>query len=449
MTFDLGDLDDEAPSRRFQLARDYLLAHRENYETAYREFRWPALAQFNYATDWFDVLAADHPSATALWVVEADDSEVKLSFAELSVLSQRLAGYLSAAGARRGDRVLLLLGNCVPLWVSMLACIRLGAVMIPATTLLTAADLRDRIERGRVRAVIAGAGDAAKFGPDTERLVRVSVGSAEGWLSYDEGVAADQPPLVGGGTAADDPMLLYFTSGTTAQPKLVQHTQTSYPLGHLSTMYWIGLQPGDLHLNISSPGWAKHAWSCFFAPWNAGATIVIYNFDRFAADALLNVMERVGVTTFCAPPTVWRMITQTELGAGHRLSLRECVAAGEPLNPEIINQVKRAWGITVRDGFGQTETTAQIANPPGQPVKVGSMGRPLPGYVVSLVDPVTGEVGTDGELCLELARRPTGLMTGYADDPERQAEVMAGGFYHTGDMASRDEEGYITYVGRA
>ncbi len=449
MTADLTDLDEGDPGRRFRLARDYLLAHREDYETAYREFRWPVLTEFNYATDWFDLLAEDHPDETALWVVEADGSDVKLSFAELSLRSQRLAGYLGEAGVQRGDRVLLLLGNCVPLWVSMLACIRLGAVMIPATTLLTGPDLRDRIERGQVSAVIAGAGDAPKFDADTQRLVRVSVGEADGWLPYDEAVADGQPLHVGGGTRGDDPMLLYFTSGTTAQPKLVEHTQTSYPVGHLSTMYWIGLQPGDLHLNVSSPGWAKHAWSCFFAPWNAGATIVIYNYERFDADALLDQMVRVGVTTFCAPPTVWRMITQTELAADHRLSLRECVAAGEPLNPEVIDQIRHAWGITVRDGFGQTETTAQVGNPPGQPVRLGSMGRALPGYVVSLVDPVTGDVGTDGELCLELARRPAGLMAGYRDDEERQVEVLAGGFYHTGDMASRDEDGYITYVGRA
>ncbi len=253
---------------------------------------------------------------------------------------------------------------------------------------------------------------------------------------------------MGGGTAADDPMLLYFTSGTTATPKLVEHTQTSYPLGHLSTMYWIGLQPGDLHLNISSPGWAKHAWSCFFAPWNAGATVVVYNYARFDANGLLDVMERVGVTTFCAPPTVWRMITQADLGS-RRMSLRECVGAGEPLNPEVIVQIQRAWGLTVRDGYGQTETTAQIGNPPGQQVKLGSMGRPLPGYTVALVDPVTDEVGTDGEICLELARRPLGLMSGYRDDTELTAEVMRGGFYRTGDVASLDGDGYITYVGRA
>jgi acetyl-CoA synthetase len=354
---------------------------------------------------------------------------------------------LSEAGVERGQRVLLLLGNVAALWVVMLGCIRLGAVMIPASTLLSAADLRDRVERGRVRAVVAGAADTPKFPAETESLVRVVVGEADGWTSYDTMVDDAAPAMTGGGSRADDPLLLYFTSGTTAQPKLVEHTQASYPVGHLSTMYWIGLQPGDRHLNISSPGWAKHAWSCFFAPWNAGVTTVIYNYARFDATALLDVMERVGVTTFCAPPTVWRMVMQADLSAP-RLVLRECVAAGEPLNPEVIEQVRRAWGITIRDGFGQTETTCQIGNSPGQRVKPGSMGRPLPGYVVSLVDPLTGEVGSDGEICLELARRPLGLMTGY-DDDGRTSDAMRGGFYHTGDMASVDEDGYVTYVGRA
>jgi acetyl-CoA synthetase len=431
----------------FRHARDYLLAHREDYDTAYRDFRWPELETFNYATDWFDVLAAEHPDTTGLWVVEEDGTDTRLTFAELSLRSQRLAGFLDDAGVHRGDRVLLVLGNCAPLWVAMLACIRLGAVMIPATTLLTAADLRDRVERGEAKAVVAAAADAERFGPETERLVRVSVGAADGWLSYEQAVSETSTALRGGGTAAGDPMLLYFTSGTTASPKLVGHTQTSYPVGHLSTMYWIGLQPADLHLNISSPGWAKHAWSCFFAPWNAGATVVIYNYRRFDPAALLDVMKRVGVTTFCAPPTVWRMIMRSSPGP-QQLRLRECVAAGEPLNPEVISQISKGWGITVRDGFGQTETTAQIGNPPGQPVKPGSMGRPLPGYVVTLVDRRTGLAGDDGELCLELARRPAGLMTGYLDGELNDA-AMAGGFYHTGDLASRDEDGYITYVGRS
>jgi acetyl-CoA synthetase len=223
-------------------------------------------------------------------------------------------------------------------------------------------------------------------------------------------------------------------------------------------MYWIGLRPGDVHLNVSSPGWAKHAWSSLFAPWNAEATVTVVNQARFDARGLLASMERVGVTTFCAPPTVWRMLVQQDLAAwAGRIPLREVVAAGEPLNPEVIEQVRRAWGLTVRDGYGQTETTAQIGNPPGQKVVPGSMGRPLPGYDVVLVDPaggaVSGEGAADGEICLRLDSpvlgRPLGLMVGYRDDPERTAEATSGGAYHTGDVASRDEQGYITYIGRA
>src|SRR3954447_4596347 len=367
----------------FREARDFLLAHRGDYETAYRDFRWPELDRFNYATDWFDVLASEQPSTTALWIVEEDGSEQQLTYAELSALSQRFAATLRDEGIGQGDRVLLLLGNVAPLWVAMLGCVRLGAVMIPAATLLSAADLADRLDRGEVRAVVTAAADTAKFGADTESLVRVSVGEADGWISYESAIGSDRAPFVGGETNASDPLLLYFTSGTTAQPKLVEHTQTSYPVGHLSTMYWIGLQSGDRHLNISSPGWAKHAWSCFFAPWNAGATIVIYNYARFDPTALLDVMERVGVTTFCAPPTVWRLLTQAPLG-DHTLMLRECAGAGEPLNPEVIAQIEKAWGIAIRDGYGQTETTAQIGNPPGEVLKPGSMGRPLPGYQIAL-----------------------------------------------------------------
>src|SRR5688572_16343456 len=192
-----------------------------------------------------------------------------------------------------------------------------------------------------------------------------------------------------GATRAHDPLLLYFTSGTTAKPKLVEHTHASYPVGHLSTMYWIGLRPGDVHLNISSPGWAKHAWSNVFAPWNAEATVFVYNYSRFDADALLATIARCGVDTFCAPPTVWRMLIQADLGKA-KVRVRELVGAGEPLNPEVIEQVEKAWGVRIRDGFGQTETTLQIGNTPGQPVRPGSMGRPVPGYPVVLVDPSTG-----------------------------------------------------------
>ncbi|MDE1949382.1 MAG: AMP-binding protein, partial [Burkholderiales bacterium] len=308
----------------------------------------------------------------------------------------------------------------------------------------------DRIERGGVRHVVAASAHAPRFAPVAGAYTRIAVGDpVEGWLRFDDsaGAAADFAPE--GETLATDPLLLYFTSGTTSKPKLVLHTQQSYPVGHLSTMYWLGLQPGDVHLNISSPGWAKHAWSCFFAPWNAGACIFIYNSARFQAQGLLEALARHGVTSLCAPPTVWRMLIQEDLGAYRsRLALREVIGAGEPLNPEIIDKVREAWGLTLRDGYGQTETTAQIGNAPGQPVKPGSMGRPLPGYRIALLDP-QGQEGDEGEVCIDLRERPLGLMAAYEDSAEKTAEAMREGYYHTGDVAARDADGMITFVGRA
>jgi len=428
-------------------ARDFLLAHRTDYATAYAGFRWPQLAEFNWALDYFDVMARGN-DAPALWIVEEDGREARLSFAELSQRSNQVANWLRAQGVKRGDRVLLMLGNEVPLWETMLAAIKLGAVVIPATTLLTADDLADRLTRGQVAHVVIGAAYADKFANLAGDYTRIVVGGArEGWLDFADSHGASAEFVPDGATRATDPLLLYFTSGTTSRPKLVQHTHQSYPVGHLSTMYWIGLQPGDRHMNISSPGWAKHAWSCFFAPWNAGACVFLYNYTRFDARALLDVLVKYEVTTLCAPPTVWRMLIQHDLAAV-KTRLRELVGAGEPLNPEVIEQVKRAWGLTIRDGFGQTETTAQVGNTPGQPLKPGSMGRPLPGYRIALLD-AEGRPSTEGEIALPLEARPLGLMAGYAGDAEKTAEVMRDGHYHTGDVASIDEDGYITYVGRA
>ncbi len=435
-------------TRQFREARDFLVAHREDYETAYRDFNWPAFDRFNWAQDWFDALAVEQPEVAALTIVEEDGEVSTRTYAEMAERSRQVAGWLTEAGLQPGDRVLIVLGNEVPLWETMLGCIRAGAVMIPATTLLTDADLADRIERGGVRAVVTSSADTGRYAGIADHCLRVAVGpSVEGWLHFDDSASYDgRVPEVD--TAANDSLLLYFTSGTTSQPKLVEHTQVSYPVGHLSTMYWIGLQPGDVHLNVSSPGWAKHSWSNVFAPWNAGATVFLYNYTRFDAEKMLQVLQTYGVTTFCAPPTVWRMLIQADLSAV-KVQIRECISAGEPLNPEVIEQVRNAWGVTIRDGYGQTETTAQIGNTPGQEVKLGSMGRPLPGYTIALIDPSTDEVGDDGEIGIELAPAPVPLMRGYRDARELTEEVMRGGHYHTGDVASRDEDGYITYVGRS
>ncbi|KAB2382700.1 AMP-binding protein [Actinomadura montaniterrae] len=436
------------PAVEFRAARDFLLAHRDDYATAYEKFRWPVLTGFNWALDWFDRIAEGNDSP-ALWIVQEDGAEERYSFAEMARRSNQVANLLRGAGVRRGDRIVLMLGNQVELWETVLAAMKLGAVLIPCTPLLGPADLQDRLTRGRARHVVTGSSDTGKFAGLDGEFTRIAVGEpVEGWLRYADAYEGSDVFSQYGMTMSSDTLLLYFTSGTTAQPKLVEHTHASYPAGHLSTMYWLGLRPGDVHLNISSPGWAKHAWSNIFAPWNAEACVFIFNYTRFDAEKLLDAMERCGVTSFCAPPTVWRMLIQSDLG---RLPTppREVVAAGEPLNPEVIQRVKDAWGRTIRDGFGQTETTVQIANTPGQSVKPGSMGRPVPGYKVALIDPVSGEPGEEGEICLDLEDRPLGLMTGYHGDEARTEEAMAGGFYHTGDIGSRDEDGYITYVGRA
>jgi acetyl-CoA synthetase len=434
----------------YRASRDQLLSLRGQHERAVAEFRWPELGErFNWAVDWFDAVARDN-DRPALIVVAEDGSSTERSFAEMSRSSDQLAAWLAARGVGKGDPVLLMLGNQLELWESMLAVMKLGAVIVPTTTAVGPGDLIDRIARGGVRHVICNAADTAKFDQVPGDYSRFSVGEAEGWADVRAAADLEHVPVEHPGTAPGDPLLLYFTSGTTSRPKLVEHTQVSYPVGHLSTMYWLGLQRGDIHLTISSPGWAKHAWSCFFAPWIAESTVFVYNYSRFDPEKLLGQLRERGVTSFCAPPTVWRMLINADLSGGPG-SLREVVAAGEPLNPEVIAQVQRHWGLTVRDGYGQTETTAQIGNTPGSRVEPGSMGRPLPGVPVTLVDPVSGgpvEGPGEGEICLDLTRSPLPLMTGYLGDPERHAEAMAGGYYHTGDVASIDDDGYVTYIGR-
>ncbi|MGY3110218.1 MULTISPECIES: AMP-binding protein [unclassified Bradyrhizobium] len=437
----------------FQEARAFLLHNRTDYETAVKDFRWPDPVPFNWALDWFDAeLAAniDSKDRPALWIVDAaQDRQTKLSFAALSLRSNQVANFLRAQGLKRGDHLLLLLGNVVPLWETMLAAMKLGIVVIPATTLLTADELRDRLDRGKAKAVVAAEDQVAKFTSlGAENIVRIVVGAAsDGWLAYDGAAKASEQFTPDSPTNADDAMLLYFTSGTTAKPKLVRHSQRSYPVGHLSTMYWIGLKPGDVHLNISSPGWAKHAWSCLFAPWNAGATVFVVNQPRFDAKGLLATIGRCGVTTLCAPPTVWRLFIQENLAA-FKVALREVCGAGEPLNPEVIDQVQAAWGLTIRDGYGQTETTALAGNSPGQKIKVGSMGRPLPGYRVQVSD-ADGYPAREGEVALLLGReRPAGLMQGYQGD-DGGLSGAEGELYRSGDVVFEDEDGYLTFVGRS
>lgn len=437
----------------FADAREFLLRHRRDYEVAHRDFRWPAKADFNWALDWFDAVLASDPGARdrpALQIVETARNEItSVSFAEMAIRSNRAANFMRGLGLKRGDRVVLLLGNIVPMWEVMLAAMKLGAVVIPATTLLTSDELQDRVSRGAARFVVTTPDQTEKCDAIADSFGKIVVGDAPapGWIRYAPETQGDRF-TPDGMTRADDPLLLYFTSGTTAKPKLVLHSHYSYPVGSLSTMYWIGLQPGDVHLNISSPGWAKHAWSSFFAPWSAGATVFIISQPRFDARQLLDAITRHGVTTMCAPPTVWRLLVQHDLKSC-KTSLREIVSAGEPLNPEIIDQVRAAWGITIRDGYGQTETTAQIGNTPGQIVKSGAMGRPLPGYRIALLDPAGAGV-SEGEVALVCGEAPpAGRMLGYVDPAGGALFGADQHWYRTGDVATIDADGYLTFVGRA
>lgn len=440
-----------AATQTIREMRDFLFAHATEYDAARTGFAWPQVDEFNFALEWFDVVAGENPGRPAVQIVEADLSLQAWTYGELSTRSDQVAAWLTGLGIRRGDHVIVMLGNTIELWEVMLAITKIGAVSIPTSTLLSASDLSYRIDHGRARAVVTLGSLSDRLTGVDDDILRIGVGDGipSGWARFADSTTAPASFEPGGPTQATDTALLYFTSGTTSRPKLVQHTHVSYPIGHLSTMWWLGVRPDDVHLNISSPGWAKHAWSSFYSPFLAEATVFVYNYARFDANTLMQVMDTHHVSTFCAPPTVWRMLIQADLG---RLTHppRELVGAGEPLNPEVIDRVRDAWGGTIRDGFGQTEMTACIGNSPGQTVKVGSMGRPLPGYPVVLLDPVTGDVvDGEGEIALDLADAPLGLMAGYYDDPEKTAESRIGGYHHTGDIATRDADGYLTYIGRS
>ena len=307
---------DSTATTAYRAARDFLLQHHDDYDQAVTGFRWPDLGdRFCWAVDWFDAVAAgnDRP---ALVIVEQDGSRTSRSFQEMSRRSDQIASWLAGLGVGKRDSVIVMLNNQVELWETMLGVMKLGAVVVPTTTAAGASDLIDRIDRTEAKAVVCNAGDVAKFDDVPGDYLRVGVGKAAGWQDLDAAFDVDWQVIAHPGTTPQDRLLLYFTSGTTSKPKLVEHTQVSYPVGHLSTMYWLGLEPGDVHLNISSPGWAKHAWSCFFAPWNAEATVFLYNYTRFDAAALLTVIRDNEVTSMCAPPTVWRMLINADLSGG-------------------------------------------------------------------------------------------------------------------------------------
>lgn len=431
----------------FRAARDLMLELREDLGQARERFAWPVIEQFNWALDWFDAELASGPLADQVALKIIGENAATRTFGALSESSNRVANSLRSLGLKRGDRILLMLGNCVPLWETMLAAMKLGALTVPTTTLATADDVRNRIAQAKATFIVTTGELAARLADIPDHVVRIATDAPPpGWLDFSTLLQGDPRFEPDAPTSADDPILLYFTSGTTARPKLVLHTHRSYGIGALSTMYWLGLRPGDLHLNVSSPGWAKHAWSCLFAPWNAGAAVFIANEGRFNARVLLDTLVAEQVTSICAPPTVWRMIIQEDISQ-FPVALKNACGAGEPLNPEVIEAVQRGWGLTIRDGFGQTETTAQIGNSPGQDVRAGSVGRPLPGYDIVLLDS-DGNETDEGEIAIDLTNRPAGLMVGYLRE-DGTLDAVDGRYYRTGDVASRDANGWYTYVGRA
>ncbi|WP_371617043.1 AMP-binding protein [Streptomyces sp. NBC_00454] len=438
-----------AATAAFREARDVLLTYRTDLEGARREFRWPDLDHFNWALDWFDVLA-EETDAPAL-LLAGEDGDLPVGYRELSRRSSQVACWLREVGVRRGDRLLLALSGGLPLYETLLAGIKLGAVIVPTYATATPDDLADRIERAGVRHVVTESALTERFEKVGGEWTRICVGpEVSGWIPYDDSYLVGEEFTPDGPTRAGDPLFIYFTSGTTSRPKMVLHTHASYPVGHLSGMYWNGVQPGDLHLNISAPGWAKHSWSSFFVPFNAGATVLVQGAGQSDPAAVLDLLRTRPVTSFCAPPTVWRALLAHGLGPKPP-RLREATCAGEPLETSLIARIREAWGVWLRDGYGQTETTAQLGHPPGVQPQPGVMGRPMPGYEIAVLDPGSARPvapGSTGELCVRLAPGPLGVMDGYLDDPDRTVKAFADGHYHTGDLVQLGMDGSLRYAGR-
>jgi acetyl-CoA synthetase/medium-chain acyl-CoA synthetase len=410
---------------------------------------------FNFATDVMDRWARTRPDAPGLWCVNAATGvEQRFTFRELSILSARAASLLRASGVRRGDCVMVMLPRVPQWWMVMLGLIRLGAVPVPGTLLLTARDVAYRLQAAQIRAVVASAEGIAKL--DGFDGVRLAVdGAPTGWVDFDEGLRRADPEFRAERTCADDPGIIFFTSATTGDPKMVLHTQASYGLGHrLTGGLWLDCKPDDVHWNISDLGWGKAAWSSFYGPWQMGACIFALDVSgRFDSVVTLNTLARFPITTWCAPPTALRLIARQNLSRWSFPNLRHCVTAGEPLNPEILKLWKTATGLTLHEGYGQTETVVLAGNfrSLGTEVRPGSMGKATPGFSVAILDEKLNEVPADqeGEIAVRVKpERPVGLFREYWMNPEEMARQFRGEWYLTGDRAMRDADGYFWFVGR-
>jgi acetyl-CoA synthetase len=426
-----------------------------DYETERAAFRLDVPPRFNFV---LDVLERRDPSALALLSLDENgEVSARHTFGELCALTRRMAHALEGLGIGKGDPVFVMIPRIPEWYVAVLGCIRLGAIPMPGTNLLTPRDIAYRLERAGAVAAITDAEAASKVDvTGAELRARIVTGEppSNGWLRMSEALdRASDAPTAADVTASDDAMILYFTSGTVAYPKMVMHTQASYGIGHVITAkYWHDLRPGDVHWAISDTGWAKVAYGKLFGQWTQSATVVQMNMGKPDADLILDTMTRNGITTFCAPPTLYRMLVLADLRAHDLSRLRHCTSAGEPLNPEVIRIWQDGTGLTVYDGYGQTETCLLVGNYRCMPVRPGSMGKPTPGFDVAVVDE-SGEAvapGDEGHIAVKVApQRPVGIFPGYWRDPDATTAAFQGGWYFTGDKARWDEDGYFWFEGRA
>lgn len=428
-----------------------------SYREIVEQFVWDCPQFFNFATDVIDDWATQDPDKLAILHVDSDGTERHVSFGDMSDRSRRLTAALLAEGVKQGEPVIIVLGRQIAWWESVTACIRGGFVYSPGTTQLAPKDLAYRINALGAVAVITDQANTGKFDAvagdcPTVRTRLVIDGYSQGWLDYQQLIASTPPLHENIQTRADDTAVCFFTSGTTGNPKMATHNH-AYAKGHITTgKYWLDLKPDDLHWNISDTGWAKAAWSSYYGPWLCGAAIFVHHTPGFDVDASLAMFGKYPISTFCGAPTVYRMLVQRDLSAVDFGRLRHCVGAGEPLNPEVIEIWKRATGMIIRDGYGQTESVILCGNMPMVEPRFGSMGKPMPGIDLAVIDDEGNELprGEEGEVAIRVKpTRPLGLFEGYRGEPEKTAECFVGDWYKTRDRAVVDEDGYFWFVGRS
>ncbi len=428
-----------------------------DYEETYSSFKWVKPEKYNFARDVIDKWAEENPDRRAMLWIDDNGNEVHKTFLDISVASKRLCNVLTQEGVKRGDTIILMLGRNIEWWEVFTASLRMGAIISPGTTQLSAKDLSYRINASNASCVITDNQNAGKFDEVLEECPSIKCrividAERQDWTSYACAVAEANEDFTTVDTLSSDDAMCYFTSGTTGYPKMCMHGH-SYAIGHQTTgQFWLDLRPDDLHWNISDTGWAKAAWSSFFGPWNCGASIFVHHTTTFNAAKTLELIEKYPLTTMCGAPTIYRLLVLEELHKYNFDSLRHCVGAGEPLNPEIIEVWKKATGITIRDGYGQTETVILCGSFPCIEPRFGSMGKPAPGIDLAVLDN-DGNIlaaNTEGDIAVRVKpEKPQGLFKEYKDNPEKTAETFKADWYLTGDRAYVDEDGYFWFVSRA